>query len=146
MGGSRRPEPDGGGRSEPSGRSMTEERPRPTSASGTTAPESLLAKTIETHMSMLFFVGDLVCKLRKPVQYGFLDFRLRTSRLDDCHREVALNRRLDPDVYLGVADVVMEGETLEHMVVMRRMPEARPRSPASVASPVGGCRRSTGLW
>lgn len=74
---------------------------------------------------MLFFVGDFVYKLRKPVHYDFLDFRLRTARLDDCNREVDLNRRLAPDVYLGVADVVMGGEPQDHMVVMRRMPEGR---------------------
>ena len=38
---------------------------------------------------------------------------------------MTLNRRLAPDVYLGVADVVLEGEPIDHMVVMRRMPEVR---------------------
>src|SRR5690606_38766419 len=43
-----------------------------------------------------------------------------------CHREVELNRRLAPDAYLGVADVVgPDGEVCEHMVVMRRMPPER---------------------
>ncbi len=83
------------------------------------------AKVIETHVSLLFFVGDRVYKLRKPVQYDFLDFRERETRLYDCHREVALNRRLAPDVYLGVADLMMEGEPIDHMVVMRRMPDGR---------------------
>ena len=38
---------------------------------------------------------------------------------------MTLNRRLAPDVYLGVADVVLDGEPLDHMVVMRRLPEER---------------------
>jgi aminoglycoside phosphotransferase family enzyme/predicted kinase len=80
---------------------------------------------IETHISILLFVGDRVFKLRKPVRFGFLDFGERAARAADCHREVALNRRLAPDVYLGVADLVMEGELLEHMVVMRALPASR---------------------
>jgi hypothetical protein len=63
--------------------------------------------------------------VRKPVQFGFVDFRRREARRLDCEREVRLNRRLAPDVYLGVADVVLEGEPVDHMVVMRRMPEGR---------------------
>jgi uncharacterized protein len=74
---------------------------------------------------MLFFVGGRVYKMRKPVQFDFLDFRRRIDRRKDCEREVALNRRLAPDVYLGVADLVLGGEPIDHMVVMRRMPETR---------------------
>ena len=83
------------------------------------------ALVVETHISILFFVGDLVFKLRKPVEFEFLDFRSRSSRQEDCEREVALNRRLAPDVYLGVADLTMEGRLLDHMVVMKRMPQDR---------------------
>jgi uncharacterized protein len=80
---------------------------------------------VETHVSMLFFVGDHVYKLRKPVRFGFVDFTRRVDRLADCQREVALNRRLTSDVYLGVADVVLDGKPLDHMVVMRRLPRVR---------------------
>lgn len=47
------------------------------------------------------------------------------SRWIACHREVELNRRLAPDIYLGVADVAMDGEAIDHIVVMRRLPEER---------------------
>jgi len=67
------------------------------------------AAIIETHISTLFFVGDRVFKLHKPVQFGFLDFREREERRADCEREVMLNCRFAPDVYLGVADVVLDG-------------------------------------
>ena len=83
------------------------------------------AAVVETHISTLFFVGDRVFKLHKPVQFGFLDFRDREARRADCEREVELNRRLAADVYLGVADVVLDGVPLDHMVVMRRLPEDR---------------------
>ena len=80
------------------------------------------AGVVETHISVLFFVGDRVYKLKKPVSTGFLDFSTRDARLADCLREVDLNRRLAPDVYLGVVDVVgPDGGPLDHLVVMRRL-------------------------
>ena len=83
------------------------------------------ARVVETHISLLLFAGDRVYKIRKPVRYGFLDFSDRQQREADCHREVDLNRRLAPDIYLGVADVVMNGEAIEHVVVMRALPAER---------------------
>jgi aminoglycoside phosphotransferase family enzyme/predicted kinase len=84
------------------------------------------AQVAETHISVLFFVGDRAYKLKKPVDLGFLDFSTRELRLAACRREVELNRRLAPDVYLGVADVTDEhGELADHLVVMRRMPAER---------------------
>ncbi|HET7722865.1 MAG TPA: AAA family ATPase, partial [Acidimicrobiales bacterium] len=80
----------------------------------------------ETHSGVVFFLGDRAYKLKKPVDLGFLDFRTREARLDACRREVALNRRLAPDVYLGIADVSgPDGRPCEHLVVMRRMPDDR---------------------
>jgi uncharacterized protein len=80
----------------------------------------------ETHIGVVFLVGDRAYKLKKPVDFGFLDFRTRQSRLAVYRREVELNKRLAPDVYLGVADVSdVDGEPLDHMVVMRRMPDDR---------------------
>ena len=87
--------------------------------------ESPRVAVIETHVSTLFFVDDRVYKLRKKLQFGFLDFRRRETRYKDCHREVMLNRRLAPDVYMGVADLRLNGELIDHMVVMRRLPEER---------------------
>lgn len=84
------------------------------------------AAVVETHTAVLFFVGDRAYKLKKPVDLGFLDFRRRSDREAVCHREVALNRRMAPDVYLGVADIrAPDGATCDHLVVMRRMPAAR---------------------
>lgn len=84
------------------------------------------AAVIETHAAIVFFVGDRAYKLKKPVDLGFLDFRRRVDREAVCHREVELNRRLAPDVYLGVADIEgPEGEPCDHLVVMRRMPTDR---------------------
>ena len=80
----------------------------------------------ETHAGAVFLVGEHAYKLKKPVDLGFLDFRTRASRLEACHREVLLNRRLARDVYLGVADVSgADGKPCDHLVVMQRMPEDR---------------------
>jgi aminoglycoside phosphotransferase family enzyme/predicted kinase len=80
----------------------------------------------ETHISLLFFVGDRVYKLKKPVKYSFIDQSTRELRERACHREVDLNRRLAPDVYLGVLDVFdAAGAPVEHLVEMRRLPADR---------------------
>jgi uncharacterized protein len=84
-----------------------------------------MPRVVETHISTLFFVDDRVYKRKKPVNMGFLDFSTRRGREEACIREVELNRRLAPDVYLGVADVSMGGEPCEHLVVMRRLPDER---------------------
>ncbi|GAA3340777.1 hypothetical protein GCM10020358_29610 [Amorphoplanes nipponensis] len=84
---------------------------------------------LETHTAVLFFIGDRVYKLKKPVDLGFLDFRDRAAREAVCHREVELNRRLAPGVYLGVADVSgPDGRPCDHLVVMRRLPADRKLS------------------
>jgi aminoglycoside phosphotransferase family enzyme/predicted kinase len=84
------------------------------------------AAITETHISVLISIGDRVYKLKKPVDFGFLNFSDRRRRERACHREVELNRRLAPDVYLGVADVLgVDGEPCDHLVVMRRMPPER---------------------
>jgi hypothetical protein len=84
------------------------------------------ADIAETHISVIAFIGDRAYKLKKPVDLGFVDFTTRASREQACHAEVSLNRRLAPDVYLGVADVIgPDGELADHLVVMRRMPTSR---------------------
>lgn len=80
----------------------------------------------ETHSAVVLLVGDRAYKFKKPVDLGFLDFTRREARLAACEREVALNRRIAPDVYLGVAEVRgTDGEPCDHLVVMRRMPAER---------------------
>jgi aminoglycoside phosphotransferase family enzyme/predicted kinase len=80
----------------------------------------------ETHTAVLFFAGERVYKVKKAVRFPFVDFTDRRARASACHREVELNRRLAPDVYLGVAGVVgPDGDVAEHAVVMRRLPSER---------------------
>jgi aminoglycoside phosphotransferase family enzyme/predicted kinase len=79
----------------------------------------------ETHLSTLFFVADVVLKRKRPITTAFVDFSTPERRRLACEREVELNRRLADDVYLGVADVVMDGRSRDHLVVMRRLSPAR---------------------
>ena len=84
------------------------------------------AAVAETHVSVVVFIGDYAYKLKKPVSMGFLDFSTGEAREKACRREVELNRRLAPDVYLGVAEVKgPDGRPCDHLVVMRRMPASR---------------------
>src|SRR5262245_47759936 len=93
---------------------------------------------VQTHLSHVFLTRERVYKLRKAVDLGFVCFAERAERNADCLREVALNRRLAPDVYLGVAPIEVSpsgarvgslGQALsgdgEHCVVMRRLPAGR---------------------
>lgn len=91
-------------------------------------------------MSVLFLVGDRAYKLHKPVRFAFADFSDRADRQVDSHREVTLNRRLAPDVYLDVADVSVRGDVIDHLVVMRRMPTDRQLATlARTGDDIGPC-------
>lgn len=84
------------------------------------------AEVCETHIAIIFFVGDRAYKLKKPVALGFLDFSTCQARRRACERELALNRRFAPDVYLGLAEFRShDGAPPEPLVVMRRMPADR---------------------
>jgi aminoglycoside phosphotransferase family enzyme/predicted kinase len=61
---------------------------------------------IETHVSRVFLAGEHVFKTKKPVALGFLDFTTLEQRKRACEAEVALNRRLAPDVYEAVVPVL----------------------------------------
>lgn len=66
-------------------------------------------KFVQTHISWVFICDDFVYKLKKPVNFGFLDFTTLEKRNYYCHQEVLLNQRLAKDVYLGVFPVIFDG-------------------------------------
>ncbi len=81
------------------------------------------AALVETHTAVLVMAGDRVYKAKKPVRFPFVDLTTPALRRLACVREVELNRRLAPDVYLGVATLTgVGGEPDEPVVVMRRLP------------------------
>ncbi|HET6585623.1 MAG TPA: AAA family ATPase [Nannocystaceae bacterium] len=90
-------------------------------------------KVIQTHASVVFLAGPHVYKIKKPVDFGFLDYSTLGRREQMCRAEVELNRRLAPDVYVGVVPVTRAGghltidgpgEIVEWAVVMQRLPAA----------------------
>jgi aminoglycoside phosphotransferase family enzyme/predicted kinase len=84
------------------------------------------AQVSETHISVVLLIGDQAVKIKKPVRFPFIDLSTPELRKVACEREVELNRRLAPDVYLGVVDIVgPDGVTCDHVVLMRRMPGER---------------------
>ena len=51
---------------------------------------------VQTHISYVFLAGDFVYKVKKPVDFGFLNFTTLARRRYYCQQEVLLNRRLCP--------------------------------------------------
>lgn len=124
-------------------RLMTMTRPmtHPELVEALTRPEALgcargdPVEVVHTHASTVLLCGNRAWKVKKPVQLGFLDFSTLARRRTDCERELELNRRLAPAIYLGLSAVVRRGthvemvdepkgtdEVVEWAVRMRRMP------------------------
>ncbi len=66
---------------------------------------------LATHISDVFLTGPFAYKIKKPVDLKFLDFSTLEKRRYYCEQEVILNRRLAPDIYLGVVPITRDGET-----------------------------------
>src|SRR3972149_5094494 len=60
---------------------------------------------IQTHLSYVFLAGEHVYKVKKPVDFGFVHFTTLEQRRLYCQREVELNSRLAPNIYLGVVPI-----------------------------------------
>jgi len=96
-------------------------------------PEALQRiELIQTQMSFVFLTVNFVYKVKKPVNLGYLDYTTLDKRQLYCQREVELNRRLCPEVYMGVVPVTQDkgdisiegqGEVIEYAVKMRRLPQ-----------------------
>jgi uncharacterized protein len=87
----------------------------------------------ETHMSWVFFAGDKVLKLKKPVRFPYLDFSTVEKRHAACVAELALNRRLASGVYERVEPITVSdgklsiggpGEVVDWLVVMKRLDDS----------------------
>lgn len=134
LGGSKiRDRPDAPGSEE--GGPDLESKVRFLSSPGAYDPRPARVGVVETHMAVVFLTDHEAYKLKKPVSYPFLDFGTLAAREADCRDEVRLNRRLSPDVYLGVVALTLEpsgrlalngpGRVVDWLVRMRRLPEDR---------------------
>src|SRR5207247_6969396 len=90
-------------------------------------------RVIQTHISWVFIASPFVFKVKKPVNLGFLDFSTLEKRRHFCQREVELNRRLCPEIYLVVVLIYRtgpdfsfkaDGEIDEYCVNMRELPHS----------------------
>lgn len=95
-------------------------------------PRPDFVRARETHMSWVFMNGQRVYKLKKPVRFPYLNFSTAERREAMCRAEASLNRRLAPDVYLGVVALTREaggyaiggkGPVADWLVVMRKLNE-----------------------
>jgi len=89
---------------------------------------------VQTHISFVFITEKYVYKIKKPVNFGFLDFSTLEKRQIYCQKELQLNRRLCPHIYLDIIPINKtdnklhiggDGETVEYAVKMLRLPQER---------------------
>jgi uncharacterized protein len=88
---------------------------------------------IQTHISFVFVTDNFVYKMKKAVNFGFLDFSTLVKRRFFCNKELELNKRLCPDVYLEVVPINKSkiikiqgnGETVEYALKMKRLPQEK---------------------
>ncbi len=88
---------------------------------------------LQTHVSSVFLTGELAYKLKKPVDFGFLDFTTPELRHRFCEKEVELNRRLAPTVYLRVEPIVL----LNGRPALRGNPVRSEADPEAVSGRIG---------
>ena len=102
---------------------MTDEATSAVTDSGASEPGVPYGEVRETHSGLVVLVGETAYKFKKPVELAFLDFRERDDRRRVCRRELELNRRLAPDVYVGMTELPQADGSTEPAIVMRRMPD-----------------------
>lgn len=93
---------------------------------------------LETHISWIVLTGEYAYKIKKPVQYDFIDYSTRERREHYCRRELALNQRFAPEIYLDVVALCSDpqglriqieeasstpSQVVEHAVRMRQFPQ-----------------------
>lgn len=94
-------------------------------------------KIIETHISVVMIAGDYVYKIKKPVDFGFLDFRLLSDRKKFCLLEKELNERFSKGVYEEVLKIARRANefvlvpyfntltTVDYVVKMKRISDEK---------------------
>lgn len=91
-------------------------------------------RVLQTHISYVVLTGAYAYKIKKPVDFGFLDFTSLAKRRYYCEEEVRLNKRLCPEIYIGVVPITHDdegyrvdgdGEIVEYAVKMHQFPQDR---------------------
>ena len=91
----------------------------------------------ETHISLIYLTDHYAYKIKKPVTFDFVDFATRAAREHFCRRELELNRRFAPDLYLAVVPLTAKygrlrvnnsqspGEAIDWAVKMKQFPQSQ---------------------
>ncbi len=86
---------------------------------------------VQTHVSYVLLTGEFAYKVKKPVNFGFLDFSTLEKRKHFCEEELRLNQRGAAELYLEVLPITQEGdrfrlggtgEVVEYVVKMQQFP------------------------
>lgn len=90
-------------------------------------------RVLETHISWVILTGDFAYKIKKPMDFGFLDFSTLARRQRFCEEELRLNQRLAKKLYLEVVPITGtvetpamggDGEAIEYAIKMRQFDQA----------------------
>jgi hypothetical protein len=97
-------------------------------------PEVDSVTVLQTHISYVVLTGRYAYKIKKPVDFGFLDFSTLEKRKYYCEEEIRLNRRLCPDIYLEIMSLTKkngelringDGDIVEYAVKMKEFPQEK---------------------
>ena len=90
-------------------------------------------RMLQTHTSWVFLTGDYAYKVKKPVNFGFLDYTTLSARRFFCHEEFRLNQQLSPDIYIAVEPICDvrgrlrlggKGQPIDYCLKMRQLPQS----------------------
>ncbi|MCX8168887.1 MAG: hypothetical protein N3E39_01475 [Candidatus Methanomethylicia archaeon] len=89
-------------------------------------------KLIQTYHSFVFLAGNFAYKIKKAVKFPYFDFSTLEKRKEDLEKELKLNKRLAPNLYIGIVPITMDngvikvdgrGRIVEYALKMKRIPE-----------------------
>ena len=96
-------------------------------------------RVIQTHASFVLLTGDYTYKIKKPVNFGFLDYSTLAKRQHFCNEELLMNQRTAPEIYVEVLPIIQTGDsfqlgsnlpaitsaeiTVEYVLKMREFPQ-----------------------
>jgi uncharacterized protein len=113
-------------------------------ASYPTRPDRI--ERFETHGALVFLAGEEAWKIKRAVRFPYMDFSTLEKRKAVCLREVDINRRFAPEIYLGCTPITRardgrleldgDGEVVEWAVRMRRFDQAALLSRVANAGPI----------
>jgi uncharacterized protein len=73
-------------------------------------PVTMPIESIQTHASIVILTGEFAYKLKKPVNFGFLDYSTIAKRQHFCQEELRLNQRGAKELYLEVVAIAKQGD------------------------------------